>query len=236
MARTVILAAAMAVLCWPGAAFAADRSIALASFDKVRVLGPFEVVIAKGPSGAVVSGDRAVIDTIEVQVDGATLTVRNRIERWQQQPHAGDKTPVIVTIGAPATLVSASVIGGGRLTVGAMKGARLDLAVTGAGAITVADAQADATYATLIGTGAIGLAGRSGEARLMTNGSGTIDADRFDVGDLMVRLDGPGATRARARFTARVTNTGLGQVAVAGHPKCSVTANAGGPVACIGVR
>ena len=47
-----------------------------------------------------------------------------------------------------------------------------------------------------------------------------------------VLLDGPGETKAAARYTAHITNLGLGAVAVAGSPKCTVVARAGGPVAC----
>ena len=34
--------------------------------------------------------------------------------------------------------------------------------------------------------------------------------------------NGVGETRARARYTARISNTGLGRVTVAGTPKCDV--------------
>ena len=113
-----------------------------------------------------------------------------------------------------------------------MKGERGDRAVTGPGTIGVGEVIADAASATVIGGGGITLAGRAGRARLMTNGPGTIDAGTLDAGDLVVRLDGPGATKARARYTASIVDTGLGQVAVAGSPKCTVKADAGGPVAC----
>ena len=89
---------------------------------------------------------------------------------------------------------------------------------SGAGTVAVADAQGAVANATVIGSGGIALGGRVGEARLMTNGSGTIDAAALDAGDLVVRLDGPGTTNARARYTARVTDTGLGRITVPGEP------------------
>lgn len=215
-----------------GAAAAAERTMYVTSFDKVRVQGPFEVRIATGRApAAALSGDRAVIDTIEVQVEGTTLTVRGAIRRYDERRRGATTTPVVVTLATP-TLVTASVVGAGTLSIGRMKGERVDLAVTGAGTIGVGEVVADAANATVVGGGSITVAGRAGRVRLMTNGAGSIDADALDAGDLVVRLDGPGATKARARYTATITDTGLGQVAVAGSPKCIVKADAGGPVVC----
>lgn len=226
-ARLMLLA-----ILFPAAASAADRTVAVGSFDRVRVQGPFEVVAAATHEPAVtLSGDAAAIDAVEVVVEGDTLTVRSRLGRLEQQPHAPSKQPVVIRLGSDL-LSGATVIGGGRIKAARMQGPRVDLSVTGAGSIAVADLRAEAVVATLIGNGAITLAGRATQARLMTNGAGAIDAGALDAGDLLVRLDGPGATSARARYTARVTNTGLGQVTIAGNPKCTVTATAGGPVAC----
>lgn len=216
------------------AAPAAERSVYLSSFAKLRVQGPFEVRVATGAAAAAtLTGDRRAIDGIEVQVEGDTLILRNAIGRWQERPRAVAVQPVTIALTTPALAV-ASVTGGGRLSVTAMKGARLDLSVTGPGTIQVGEAAGDAVNATVIGGGSITLAGRAGTARLMTNGAGTIDAGGLEAGDLVVRVDGPGTTRARARFTASVVDTGLGQITVAGRPKCTVKADAGGPVTCGG--
>jgi hypothetical protein len=232
MLAALLPAVALCVVALPAAASAAERRVYIASFEKVRVQGPFEVRIATGaPAAATLSGDRAVIDAVEVQGEGATLVLRSRIRRWQDQPRGGAGTPVVVTLSTQA-LVGASVLGAGRVSIDTMKGDRVDLSVAGGGTIAVAAAMADAVDATLIGGGAIAIAGRAGKVRLMTNGPGAIDAHALDAGELVVRVDGPGATTARARYTASVIDTGLGQVTVAGHPKCTVKADAGGPVTC----
>ncbi|WP_174291639.1 GIN domain-containing protein [Sphingomonas bacterium] len=219
-------------LAWTVAAAAAERSVYLGSFDKVRVQGPFDVRIATGQApAALLSGDRAVIDSIDLRVDGSTLIIRAAIGSWQERPRVAATAPVTITLATP-TLSTASVVGAGKLAIDRMKAARIDLSVTGAGSVGVGEASADAANATIIGTGAITVGGRAGTARLMTNGSGTIDAAALEVGELVVRLDGPGATRAQARYTASVVNTGLGQVTIGGQPKCTVKADAGGPVSC----
>ena len=228
------LAVLVALTIFAPPASAAERSVYVGSFAKLRVQGPFEVKVATGSAaGATLTGDQQTIDGVEVQVEGDTLILRNAIGRWQERPRAVAAQPVTIALTTPALIVT-SVTGGGRVNITAMKGARLDLSVTGSGAISVGAVTGDAANATVIGGGSITLAGRAGTARLMTNGSGTIDAAGLDVGDLVVRVDGPGTTRARARFTAAVVDTGLGQISIAGQPKCTVKADAGGPVTCGG--
>jgi hypothetical protein len=136
-----------------------------------------------------------------------------------------------VTLATPA-LASAVLIGSGSLQVTGMKTERADLSVAGTGTIAVAGIAADQTNATLVGNGGITLTGRTNRLRLSTNGPGSIDAARLVADDLTVRLDGPGETKAYARYLATVTTTGAGQITVAGKPNCTVRAPAGGAVAC----
>lgn len=215
-----------------GPAVAADRTIGLSSFDRVRVDGPFEVRIATGrPAGAVVSGDPRAIERVQVRVDGATAVVRRDVDGWGEQPRRAVSTPTVVTLSTP-TLVSATSIAGARLAITRTKGDRVDLAVTGAGAIAVQAADAAVLNVTVIGAGTVAVSGHAARVRLLTNGPGTIDAGALSADDLVVRLDGSGETRARARYTATVTNAGLGRIDVAGSPRCTIRAVAGGPVRC----
>ncbi|MEG8053322.1 DUF2807 domain-containing protein [Sphingomonas aerolata] len=69
-------------------------------------------------------------------------------------------------------------------------------------------------------------------ARLTVSGPGLIDATALAVDDLVVMQDGVGETRASARRTAHVTNSGAGSVTVAGTAACTVRAAATGPVIC----
>lgn len=203
----------------------------IGSFERLRVEGPFRVVVTAGRSPAArVSGDARQIERVEVRLDGTTLVVRPAIGRWQEEP-ATTATPLAITLATP-NLNGATVIGGGEVTVAGGRAARLDLAVTGAGSIALTGAVTEQANATVIGAGRIALAGRAGKARLLVNGPGRIDAAGLDTGELTVRVDGPGEALARARYAATVTNLGLGHVAVAGTPRCVVNSNAGGPVEC----
>ena len=211
---------------------ATSRTVSVGSFDRVRVEGPFEVRVTIGSPRATIVGPRGD-DDVTVRVDGTTLSVRKGSGGWGEQPRAsgGGASPIVVTLSTPG-ITSASVAAGGRLTIAKMRGMRVDVTVSGNGSLSLAAADTDQLNATLIGAGQMTLAGRAARARLVTSGPGAIDASALAVNDLTVHLDGVGETKAAARYTAQVTNSGLGTVTITGNAKCRVDAAAGGPVVC----
>ena len=210
---------------------AASRTVSVGSFDRVRVEGPFEVRVTIGSPRATITGDSRMTETVAVRVDGTTLSVRKGTGGWGEQPRTRGSAPIVINLSTPG-LTSASVAAGGRLTIARMRGMRVDVTVSGNSSMSLAAADTDQLNATLIGTGQMTLAGRAARARLVTSGPGAIDASALAVDDLTVHLDGVGETKATARYTAQVTNSGLGTVTVAGNAKCRVDAAAGGPVVC----
>ena len=227
----IILGLALTVLALP--ASAADRSYTITSFDRVRVEGPFDVRLTVGNAGqsAKASGDADVLANLDVDVQGTTLIVRKGSGGWGERGKVGGPAPVITLV--TSNLRTVTVIGGGKLTVGgAIRNQRFDVQLNGTGSIDARGIASDELYVTLIGAGNIAMAGKSARARLVTSGSGTIMALPLTVGDLMVRLDGPGETQVSARFTADLTSTGLGRIVVAGGAKCTTNAQAGGPILC----
>ena len=214
-------------------ASAAERSYAIGSFDRIRVEGPFEVQLAtKASPGARAEGDPRATDGIDIRVEGTTLIIRAGVNGWGEQEVAGSKTAPLIRVSTQM-IRSATVIGGGRLVVaGPVSGQRVDLALTGSGSLAVSGLDADILNATLLGSGSIRLGGRGAKVRLITSGSGDIDAVPLSAGDLTIRSDGTGEMRATARFTASVTTTGIGAATVYGSPACTVKAVAGGPISC----
>lgn len=223
---------ALSLLALAAIAPAAERKLFVSTFDRLRVDGPFQVVVVTGrsPRGSI-AGDARELDGVDVRQDGRTLHVRRGVGTWQEQPRAAPTQPVVVTLATPS-LAAAYLIGPGAIGVTGMKGARIDLSVAGAGGIAVTGADAAELNATTIGNGRIAVAGRAVRARLLVNGAGGVQADKLETDELTVRLDGPGEVTARARRAADLTNTGLGRIAVAGPARCTVKAAAGGPVTC----
>ena len=224
--------AALLLIAAAAAAPAAERKLFVSTFDRLRVDGPFRVVVTTGRSpGGTITGSPAQLDGVEVRQEGATVFVRRTASRWDEQPRAAAGEPVMVTLATPA-LGAVTLIGPGAVSVTGLKARRVDLSIAGTGTIAVTGVEAAELNATSIGTGRVTLAGRTTKARFVVNGAGGVDAGKLDADELNVRLDGPGEVSARARFTANLVNTGLGRIAVAGPARCSVKADAGGPVTC----
>ena len=224
---------ALPLLAVAAPAAAEDRSFAIGSFDRVRVDGPFRVIVTVGASPAgTASGDPRTIANLDVRVDGTTLTVRAGTSGWGEQGGAGREQAPVVRVATPA-LRGIVTIGAAQVSVGgAWRGQRLDVSLTGSGSLAAPTIDADQLFATVLGSGTMTLGGRAARARLTTSGTASIAATPLVVNDLAVRLDGNGAIDAQARYTATVTATGLGAVTVYGKPACTVSAGAGGPVSC----
>lgn len=225
-------ALALPLLLAPLPVLAAERVFSVGSFERVRVDGPFEVRIETGASpGATASGERQLIERIAVAVNGGTLSVRLGTGGWGETFRADNAAPPVIVLRTPR-LNSLAVSAGANVTVNRMAGQRVELSLAGSGRVEAARVDADQLGASLVGAGTITAGGQANRARLITDGPGTIDASELVTKDLTVLLTGPGETRARARYTASVTNTGLGKVTVAGDATCTVRSAGGGPVSC----
>jgi len=222
---------ALALLGLPGMAHAADRSFMLGSFTRVRVDGPFAVSIVTGKSpGAHASGSIAALDALTIRADGDTAVVSMGASDWSSD--SGQMiTPPQVTLTTP-TLSAATLNAGATVTIDAMKGQKVSLAVNGSGALSVGSVSADLLDARIVGTGQMTLAGAAQRALVVVSGPGSVAASDLMVNDLTARSDGPGRLDLAARYTATISTTGLGPVTVAGSPSCTVRAAAGGPVKC----
>lgn len=206
------------------------RTVAVGSFERARVDGPFEVTIATGQvPRAKVTGPVRAVDALVIDVQGGTLTVRARPLASGEPPLAATSR-LTIDLATPL-LRSGSVQGGGRLSIAPMKAERIDLSVSGSGELSVDGVRTDQLNATLVGTGRMRIAGQAQRALLQSQGAGTIDSAALTVNDLTIRADGTGDTRAAARYTARITASGLGAVTVSGRPACTVRSS-GSPVTC----
>jgi hypothetical protein len=223
--------APLALLLIPAPAHADERSFLLTGFDRIRVDGPYQVIVTTGGSaGASAQGDARAIDSVNVRVNGTTLVITRSIETRDGYANAARTLPSL-TVSTPA-LRGAVLTGGGRLTIGRMAAQRVDVSLTGAGTIDVAEVDADHLNATLVGTGALKLAGRALDARFQSNGAGSIDADGLTTGTLAVDAQSAGDSRFNARTSATIAALGSGTVSVGGTATCTV--QGAGPVACAG--
>jgi len=220
-----LIAAALATAILPVEAGAADRTVQVTSFQRLRVEAPVEVVVTAGSPRATVSGDPRAAEFLQVAGSGGTLTVR------QRPGGPAPAAPLKLLLSSPV-LASITAGGGAKVAASGLRAARVDLALAGAGTLAASGIEADQLSVLIAGNGTATLSGRAGTARIGISGSGNLDADALVAGDLSLTTDGAGETRVRARYTARIANGGAGQVVVAGTPKCVIVPGATGPVRC----
>lgn len=205
-----------------------ERRFVFTSVDRLRVQGPFTVEVVSGSPGAVATGDPGALDSLQVRAEGGTLTINTGAGGWERRTRA-DPGTVHIRVSTPR-LRAASANGGAAVRIGAMRAARVDLALQGTGSLEVDDIRADELVATHTGFGTMTLAGTAERARLRGFGAARVAAAAFAAEDAVIVWESPEPLTIGVRYTAQVIATGTGQVTILGRPDCRVSG--GGPVEC----
>ena len=78
---------------------AATRNFGVSGFDRVRIDGPYRVVLTTGvPPFASASGSQTALDAVSIDVQGRTLVVHVSRSAWGGYPDK-DAGPVEINIG-----------------------------------------------------------------------------------------------------------------------------------------
>jgi hypothetical protein len=207
-----------------GAAPQAQRNYSVTSFDRIRVDGPYQVVLTTNVSPfARATGTQASLDGVSLKVEGRTLIVRaSSGGSWGGYPGEG-RGPVTIEVGTHG-LVNAWVNGAGSLIIDRVKGLSFDLAIQGPGVARIGDAQVDQMKVGISGAGSARLAGRVAKLTAVIRGTSSFEGDELQVTDAVIGAEGPTTVRAQVTNSAKVDATGLATVTLAGRPACTVKA------------
>ena len=215
----------------PAAASAADKPLSVTDFDRLRVVGAFDVVVTGGGrSGATLTGSAAAIDRTRVEVQGRTLTISRNRSGWGGYP-GEDAGVASVRLSVPQ-LVLIGVSGAGSVRVDRIRTPTLTLVLDGSGTLSVTGIETDRLDVGLAGAGRIVAAGRVADARVAVRGSGDFDGGALTTADSVVKGDSSGTITLNARRSANVIATGSGDVTILGTPACIVVNNGVGRVTC----
>ena len=218
MIRFAALLSVSLVITAPAAA--ATRTFTVTSFDRVRVDGPYAVRLSTGRSPfAQASGSAAALDSISVQVEGRTLTIRRNPSAWGGYPGSSPE-PVQISIGTH-DLSSAYLNGAGTLAIDKVKGLTFDLFVQGSGRAEIRDVQADRLSILLAGTATSVVAGKALKLTGTVRGASSLDSTLLTVKDAVLSADGPAQLNASVSDTARVDASGTAQIQISGRPACT---------------
>ncbi|GAA4749500.1 hypothetical protein GCM10023264_14760 [Sphingomonas daechungensis] len=218
--KTAILAICAAAIAQP--ALAADRTLSVTSFNKIRIDGPYKVRLTTGVSPfATVSGSAAAIDAVSIDQQGQTLVVRGNPSSWGGYPGKGTG-PVEISVGTQ-DLAAIWVNGPGALSVDKVKGLSLDISIQGSGSAAIANANVDQLKVGISGVGTVSLAGTAPKLTAIVRGTSSLDASGLAVKDATVGAEGPAQVRVNVSNSVKIDARGVSTVDLSGGAACTVT-------------
>ena len=218
--RTFLLAAsALAALASPAAA--ATRNFAITSFTKVRIEGPYKVMLATGVAPfAKATGSATALDRVAIETRGDTLLVHADPNAWGGYP-GEDPGPVEITIGTH-DLSNVALTGAGSLAINRVKGLSFGLSVLGSGAVEIDDVAADQMEVAIAGTASARLRGRANHLAATLRGLSSLDAANLASHDVEITAQGSATVAASATNTARIDASGPATIRLSGRPSCTL--------------
>ena len=218
--RTFLTAAVLALML-AAPVGAATRNFGIASFDRVRVEGPYKVRLTTGVAPfASASGSPAALDRVSVEILGRTLVVRTGRASWGGYP-GSDVGPVEVRLGTHE-LSAASLSGAGSLAINRVKGLSFNLSVQGSGAAAIEQVSVDQLNVSVAGTASAVVAGRTGKLTATVRGISSLDSAGLATKDATIGADGAATVKANVANAAKVDAIGPATIALDGRPACTL--------------
>ncbi len=204
----------------PAPASAATRNFGIRSFEKIRVEGPYRVVLKTGVAPfARAKGSQAALDRIDLEMRGNVLLVR--AGPFNRNPSAAALAPVEIEIGTH-DLTSATVNGAGNLAIDKVKGLTFELSVQGSGMSEIGAVAVDQLSANLGGNASARLSGKAKTFTAILRGLSTLDASGLEVADAVLGAEGPSTVRAKVTRAAKIDGRGTASFTLAGRPSCTL--------------
>lgn len=210
---------------------AAERSISVTDFDRLRVEGGFTVEVRTGTAtSAKVIGTAAAIDVTSVEVQGRQINIRRNRTSWGGYP---GQVPPGATIRITVPLLTyVAVTGPARVSVERLKGLKVAALLEGSGSLSIANIMADRVELGTLGSGTLTVAGTIGTLTAVARGGGIFDASKLLAADGKLISESAGDVTLSVKRAINVTMTGTGTVTVLGKPACTVKNTGSGTVIC----
>lgn len=218
--RTV-LAAIFALGAIAAPAAAATRNFGITSFEKVRIEGPYKIVLATGVAPfARATGSAAALDKLSIEVRGNTLVVHNSLSTWGGFPSTASG-PVEIALGTH-DLRSVSLNGSGTIAIDKVKGLSFDLSVQGSGGGSIGRVDVDQLNLNLGGTTSAMLAGQAANMTAVVRGNSSLDAAGLKVRDVVLGAEGAATVKADVRNAIKIDGSGPATITLSGKPACTL--------------
>ena len=216
--RTFLFAVATLALAAP--AGAATRNFGITDFTKIRVSGPYKVMVATGVAPfAKATGSPSALDRVAIEVRGDTLVVQAN-SSWGGYPET-DPGPVEISIGTH-DLTNSTLFGAGSIAIDKVKGLTFGMIIEGSGATEIGAIAADQLNVTLEGTASARLAGQAKKVTALVRGMSTLNASGLMTPVAAISADGTATIDANVTDTARIDGWGAATIRLSGRPSCTV--------------
>ena len=208
-----------------GSGTSGSRTVEADGVRGVRLAAPGTLVITRGAAPLVVEGDANLVERLEVEVDGESLSIG--VPRGQSfRPDL----PLRYRVGVER-LSDLEIAGSGRVEASDVETDDLEIEVAGSGALQVTGLRAEEVEVRVAGSGDAELSGKAGRLEVEIAGSGDVDAAGLAVDDGAVSIAGSGDVTVRASETLDVQIMGSGDVRYYGSPEVSQSVMGSGDVA-----
>ena len=187
---------------------------AIADYNKIRVNGPFEVILTDGVGDMAMQGEDNLIALTATEVNNGTLYIGIKGD----QPVKTTKNTKI-TIKIPYIHLTEIVLkGDGSVTARrVINNDNLKVMVEGSGSISLSAYSANIT-AWVLGAGDITIGGKADHFNCKVIGSGTVKANRLKSQYTDAVVSGPGDAHVNSSKAIKGRIDGSGNIAFAGNP------------------
>jgi hypothetical protein len=216
----------------PGDGRVTQQSFDVGAFEGVSLAGSHDVVVSVGGAASVrAEGDAAIIERLDIRVEGGTLKIGTKKGvRWSDA-FMRNRAPVTIHVTTPR-LNAAAIAGSGDMRIDTVAGDAFTASIAGSGDMAIGALRVQAASFDIAGSGDIKAAGSAGTASISIAGSGDVDLTGVATRTAQVSVLGSGDVRATASESADLTVMGSGNVTVTGGGKCSITKRGSGNISC----
>ena len=204
------------------------RNFDATGFDSVSLAGSDDVDVTVGPAFSIsATGPQAVLDRLEIKVDGSNLKIgRKNSASWNWNSRGAT-----IRVTMPS-IKGATIAGSADMSIDKVEGQSFDAGIAGSGNLRVKAIKVETLKAGIVGSGDANLGGTANSVDLSIAGSGNVEADDLKATNASVSILGSGDIRLHVTGSANGSVAGSGDVNIRGIDKCTVSKAGSGSVNC----
>lgn len=208
-----------------GSGVKVEKTRALAAFSRLRIDGPFDVILVQaGSDQATVVADDNIEPLVETVVEGDALVVR-----MKRDTGFTTRSAPVVRVDARA-LQAVAINGSGDLRAERFKADGLNLNVIGSGDVHFGLIEVKDLAVSISGSGDVRLAGRADQQNWTVTGSGDVDARALSGRNAKVSIHGSGDVSLGVTEQLDAQLSGSGDLSYAGRPQLRQSVSGSGEI------